>query len=205
MPDGAADGIRRGLYKVRPALRDGEPGAPVSRGDRRTAVDPRAKVHLFGSGAILRETLRAQEILAERFNVAADVWSVTSYLQLRRDALEVERWNLLHPTEPPRRSYLEQTLAGEQGVFVAASDYLKSVPEMITRWVPGGLYPLGTDGFGRSETRPVLRRFFEVDAECIALAALSQLARRGLLEPTRVEQAIQQLKIDPDKADPMRS
>jgi pyruvate dehydrogenase E1 component len=190
MPEGAAEGILRGLYKLRPA---GDIRNPKSR----------VRVHLFGSGAILRETLRAQELLAERFGVAADAWSATSYQQLRRDALEVERWNLLHPTEKPRQSYLERLLAKEQGIFIAASDYLKALPDMISRWVPGGLYPLGTDGFGRSEMRSVLRRFFEVDAEFIALAALTQLARRGAWPAEQLQQAIQELGINTEKADPM--
>jgi pyruvate dehydrogenase E1 component len=163
------------------------------------------KVHLFGSGAILRESMRAQEILAERYGIAADVWSATSYKELRRDALECERWNLLHPTAEPKRSYIERLLEGEEGVYVAASDYMKSVPEMVSRWVPGGLYPLGTDGFGRSESREALRRHFEVDAECITVAALSQLARRGELKPAQVQKAIKELDIDPEKVDPVRA
>jgi pyruvate dehydrogenase E1 component len=112
---------------------------------------------------------------------------------------------MLHPTEPPRVSYVEKLLAKEEGPFIAASDYMKSVPEMIARWVPGGLYALGTDGFGRSENRTSLRRFFEVDAECIVLAALSQLAKRGEIKPQRVEHAVQELGIDPEKVSPMNS
>src|SRR5262249_29452542 len=139
------------------------------------------------------------------FGVAAAVWSVTSYKELRRDALEAERWNLLHPTGEPRRSYVERLLADEPGVYVAATDYLRSVPEMIDRWVPGGLFPLGTDGLGRSENRPSLRRFFEVDAEFIALAALYGLAQRGERKMTEVQKALQQLQIDPEKADPLVS
>jgi pyruvate dehydrogenase E1 component len=189
MPEGVAEGILRGIYRLRPALLSDRP--------------PQA--HLLGSGPILREALRAQTILAEQFGVAADVWSVTSYKELRRDALEVERWNLLHPRQAPRQSYVQQVLADKQGVFVAASDYVRAVPEMIARWVPGGLFPLGTDGFGRSETRAALRRFFEVDAECIALAALVQLARRGLIEPNLVEQAVDRLGVDPEKVSPMRA
>ena len=189
LPDGGEEGILKGMYKVRPAA------LPANA----------TTIHLLGSGAILREALRSQEILAERFGLAADVWSVTSYLELRREALEVERWNMLHPGAERRQSYLEQQLAEETGVFVAASDYLRSVPEMIQRWLPGGLFVLGTDGFGRSESRPALRRFFEVDAECITLAALSQLMKRGELKPQRVQKAIQELDIDPDKADPMCS
>ena len=175
MPDGADEGILRGLYKLRPGSSKANPKI--------------SKVHLFGSGTLLREALRAQEILADRYGVTADVWSATSYKELRREALEAERWNMLHPTAEPRRSYVEQVLQGEQGVFLAVSDYMKSVPEMITRWVPGGLYPLGTDGFGRSEDRKSLRRFFEVDAECIAVAALSRLAQRDEIKPSIVAES----------------
>ncbi|MCC6418857.1 MAG: pyruvate dehydrogenase (acetyl-transferring), homodimeric type [Gemmataceae bacterium] len=190
MPDGAtAEGILRGLYRCRPAPKTGKG----------------TKVHLLGSGAILREALRAQEILRERYQVTADVWSVTSYKELRREALEVERWNRLHPTQEARRSYIERVLGQEKGVFIAASDYMKSLPEMIDRWVPGGLTPLGTDGFGRSENRRSLRRFFEIDAKFITLAALDQLMRRGELAPERVQQAIKELDIDPEKADPARA
>src|SRR5262249_8361731 len=145
------------------------------------------------------------EILAEKFDVAADIWSVTSYKALRRDALEVERWNRLHPTAESKRSYLDKILAAEKGVFIAASDYMKAVPEMIARWVPGGLTPLGTDGFGRSESRPALRRHFEVDAECIALAALERLAQRGEWKPERVQKAIKELGIDPEKLNPVQA
>src|SRR5262249_5087918 len=142
---------------------------------RKTPIKPekgQTPVHLFGSGALLREALRAQEMLAERYEIAADLWSVTSYKELRRDALEAERWNRLHPSDTPRRSYVEELLGREKGVFLAVTDYMKSLPEMITRWVPGGMVPLGTDGFGRSDSRKALRRFFEVDAEFITLATL---------------------------------
>src|SRR2546425_9345866 len=175
MPPESAEGILRGIYRLRASSTKG------------------SKVHLLGSGAILREALKAQQILSERYQVSADIWSVTSYKELRREVLEVERWNMLHPTEAPRANYVEKFLAKEQGPFIAASDYMKSVPEMIARWVPGGLYPLGTDGFGRSENRGSLRRFFEVDAECITLAALSQLAKRGDIKRERVQQALQEL------------
>jgi pyruvate dehydrogenase E1 component len=189
MPEGVEEGILRGLYRLRPATHR-------SKG--------KLKAHLLGSGPLLPHALRAQEILAE-FDVAADVWSVTSYKELRREALEIERWNLLHPTEKPRESYVQQALAKEEGVFIAVSDFMKALPEMIQRWVPGGLYPLGTDGFGRSDTRPSLRRHFEVDAEFITLAALSQLARKGALKPADVKQALEKLKINPDKLDPVRA
>jgi pyruvate dehydrogenase E1 component len=187
MPQGVEEGVLRGMYKLRPA-------AQKAKG---------TKVHLLGSGSLLREALRAQELLADRFGVAADVWSVTSYKELRRDALEAERWNLLHPTAEPRRSYVERLLADQPGVYVAVTDFMRSVPEMIDRWVPGGLFPLGTDGFGRSENRPMLRRFFEVDAEFIALAALHRLAQCGERKPADVQKALKELQIDPEKADPL--
>src|SRR5438093_5523193 len=189
MPEGAADGVLKGMYKFRAA-------ALRARG---------TKIHLLGSGPILREALRAQEILSDKYGIAADVWSVTSYRELRREALDVERWNLLHPEERPRVSYVESLLAKEQGVFIAASDYLRAVPEMIQRWVPGGLYPLGTDGFGRSETRAALRRHFEVDAESVTVAALAQLARRGAVKPNVVQEAITKLGVDPEKVSPLRA
>jgi pyruvate dehydrogenase E1 component len=143
--------------------------------------------------------------LTERFGIPTDIWSVTSYKQLRNDALDVERWNMLHPTAEPRKSYVETLLEKETGVFVAVTDYMKSVPEMITRWVPGGLHPLGTDGFGRSESREMLRRFFEIDGESICVAALGRLAKCGAIKPAVVEEAIKQLAIDPEKANPMRT
>jgi pyruvate dehydrogenase E1 component len=190
--DTTAEGILRGMYPLKRSALGGQRSA-------------KSTVHLLGSGAILREALRAQGILAERYGVAADVWSVTSYKELRREALEVERWNRLHPTQESRRSHVEQLLGQEKGVFIAASDYMKSLPEMIARWVPGGLMPLGTDGFGRSENRPSLRRFFEVDAEFITLAALDQLMRRGEVKPERVQKAIKELDIEPEKADPVKT
>ncbi len=189
MPEGSTEGILRGLYKLRPA------SGPVKG----------TKVHLFGSGPILMHALRAQELLAEKFGISADVWSATSYKELRRDALEAERWNLLHPLEKPRQSYVERVLAGEKGIFLAVSDFMRSVPEMISRFVPGGLYPLGTDGFGRSETRSALRRHFEVDAECVTVAALAQLARRGDVKPQAVAEAIKTFGIDPEKISPLKS
>jgi pyruvate dehydrogenase E1 component len=185
MPDGCEEGILRGLYKVR------------------TAPDPTIgpRVHLFGSGSILPETLRAQELLAAR-GVAAEVWSVTSYNELRRDAVAVDRWNMLHPLETPRVPYLRAVLDPEPWPVIAASDYVKTLPLALTPWTPDGLHALGTDGFGRSETRETLRRFFEVDAESICVAALHELARREEIEPSRVQDAIDELGIDPEKPDP---
>jgi pyruvate dehydrogenase E1 component len=184
MPQGVAEGVLKGLYQFRPASIKGH------------------KVHLFGSGPILMQALRAQELLAE-YGVAADVWSATSYKELRRDALETERWNFLHPTQAPRKSYVETLLAKETGPFLAVSDSMRAVPEMITRWVPGGLYPLGTDGFGRSESRAALRRHFEIDAECVTAAALYRLAVAGTIKPQVVQDAIRKLGIDPEKISPI--
>jgi pyruvate dehydrogenase E1 component len=190
MPEGVRDGILRGLYKLKTA-----PDAGSS---------PRPRIHLFGSGAILHEVLRAQALLAER-GVAAEVWSVTSYTELRRDALALERWSMLHPREEPRLPYVTQALQHEPWPIVAATDYMKIVVDQIARFVPAGLHALGTDGFGRSETRETLRRFFEVDAECIVVAALHELAQLGQVEAAQVQEAIEAFGIDPEKPDPARS
>ncbi len=181
MPKGCEEGIIRGMYQV----------ASVE------AAGPR--VQLFGSGPILREALRAAEILAKDYGIASDIWSVTSYNQLRRDAQECERWNMLNPGKTPRRSYVEQQLEGIDGPVVAATDYLRILAEQISPWVPGGLYSLGTDGMGRSESREALRRHFEVDAECITLAALSQLSKRNQFDASKLAKAVKQLGIDPEK------
>ncbi|MBN1512331.1 MAG: pyruvate dehydrogenase (acetyl-transferring), homodimeric type [Phycisphaerae bacterium] len=185
--DGIRDGIIHGMYRFR----------------TRKAEPRRGGVQLLGSGAILNETVRAQDILAERYGVSSSVWSVTSYKQLRTEAAAARRWNMLHPLQKPRKSYIEQTLEGAEGPFIAASDYVKLVAEQIAPWVPGGLFALGTDGFGRSEDRRSLRRFFEVDAECIVIAALYQLAQRGDLEMAAVAEAVRELGVDPDKLNPI--
>ncbi len=189
MAEGVEEGILRGMYRF--STGEGKEDWP--------------RVQLLGSGALLREALRAQAILAEKFDVAADVWSVTSYKELRREALEAERLNLLHPERSPHEPYVKTVLGDARGPFVAVSDYVRSVPEQIGRWVPGGLYALGTDGFGRSDTRQALRRFFEVDAESIALAALHQLAERGEVQRPMLRDAAQTLGIDPDKRSPIRT
>jgi pyruvate dehydrogenase E1 component len=194
MPEGVEAGILKGMYKFRPAP---EPKAD-QQGDRH-------RLHLFGSGSLMLEAMRAQEILAERYGVAADLWSVTSYKELRRDALEAERWNLLHPDQEPRKPYVVSLLEGDDHPIVAVTDYMKLVPDHISRWLPGRLYPLGTDGFGRSETREEIRRFFEVDAECIVIAALHQLAKWGRIDRSVVRRAIDELGVDPEKLDPLRS
>ena len=146
--------------------------------------------------------LKAQEILAEQFNIASDAWSVTSYTQLRREAGACDRWNMLHPTETPKKSYLEQVLDGAEGPFIAASDYVRALAEQLTPWIPGDYFVLGTDGMGRSDTRESLRRHFEVDAESITIATLSRLAKEGVIETKDVQDAISQLGYDAEKPDP---
>jgi len=183
MPEGAREGILKGLYKFKPAPEKGKHHA-----------------HIFGSGPIINEALRAQTILAEKYGVAADVWSATNYKWLRTDALQARRWNILHPTATPKKSYLETLLAPEKGPFVAVSDNMKIVPDQIAPWVPGGLTTLGTDGFGRSDTRKNLRRFFEVDAELTVIATLYALSEKGALEKKVVEKAIKDLNVAPEKA-----
>jgi pyruvate dehydrogenase E1 component len=183
MPAGSEEGIIRGMYRV-------------------STVDADAKkqrVQLFGSGAILRQSLRAQEILAEKYGIGSDVWSVTSYTQLRRDAQECERLNMLYPNEPAKVPYVSHMLAGAEGPCIAASDYVRALAEQISPWVPGGLFALGTDGMGRSESRAALRRHFEVDAEFITLATLHQLKKLGKCDAQSVADAIIELKIDPAK------
>ena len=188
MPNGARDGIIKGLYKLRSA----ENGAA------------KTKVQLLGSGAILNEVVNAQSMLAG-YGVAADVWSATSYNELYRDAHRVDRWNLLHPTEKPRVPYVTECLGNAPGLVVAASDYLKSQPDMISRWVGKPIVTLGTDGFGRSEDRVSLRRHFEVDARSIVAATLSALLRDKQVDAKVVAQAFTDLEIDPEKIDPARA
>jgi len=189
MPEGdhVRQGILKGMYRFRPSQKK------------------EAKLHaqLFGSGTIMFEVLKAQAILEQKYGVASDVWSVTSYKQLYRDATDCERWNLLHPTQKPKLPYVTECLKNAPGVFVAASDYMKVLPESISQWVPGKLVSLGTDGFGRSENRAALRDFFEVDAKHIVVASLSALQREGRVKPETVDQAMKDLGIDPDRASPV--
>ncbi|MGD0359976.1 MAG: pyruvate dehydrogenase (acetyl-transferring), homodimeric type [Bryobacteraceae bacterium] len=187
MPEGVADGILKGIYRFK------------------TAAEGPAKVQLFGSGPILNEALRAQSILAEKYGVPADVWSVTSYNELRRDALAAERWNRLHPGEPARQPYIRQALAGAEGPIVAATDYMKVVADQIAPWLPGRMETLGTDGFGRSDNREYLRRHFEINAESIAAAALSRLARDGQFPVERATAAFAELGVNTEKADAARA
>ena len=185
MPEGVEDGILRGMY----LLDIGGSG--------------RVRAQLLGSGTILREVQAAGKMLEEDFGIPCDIWSVPSFNELRRECLEVERWNQLHPLDTPRTSYLEQCFAGRTGPFVAATDYMKIVPDQIQRWVPGRYVTLGTDGFGRSDARKALREFFEVDRRYIAVTALKALADDGAIPQQTVADAIAKYGIDPDKPDPV--
>jgi pyruvate dehydrogenase E1 component len=185
MPAGAEPGILRGMYPLR------------------TGGKGKVRVQLFGSGTILREVLAAADLLQERYGVPADVWSVTSFSELRREALDVERWNARHPDAEPRTSYVASCLAGKLGPFVAATDYMKLVSDQIRQWVPGRYIVLGTDGYGRSDGREALRQHFEVDRKSIAVAALKALADDGGVDVKTVATAIAELGIDPDKPNPV--
>ena len=187
MPKGVEDGILKGMYKFKAS----------------TDKKKKYKAHLLGSGSIINEALKAQEILENDFKVAADVYSVTSYKQLYRNATDVERNNLLNPDQKDRLPYVTELLKDEQGVFVAASDYMKALPASIAKWIPGPLVALGTDGFGRSETRAALRDFFEVDARHIAFMALAAMAREGKVTATVLKKAAKKLEINPEKLNPV--
>jgi pyruvate dehydrogenase E1 component len=189
MPDGVRDGILKGLYRFRASSKP----------------DARLRAQLIGSGAILPEVVRAQEILESQYDVGADVWSATSYSELYREGQAMERWNLLHPGEPPRVPYVAACLQDAPGVFVAASDYVKALPNAIDRWLPRPLVALGTDGYGRSESRARLRDFFEIDYRYVVVAALSALAREGEIDASIVRHAATTLGIDPDKPSPATS
>jgi pyruvate dehydrogenase E1 component len=185
LPAGAAEGILKGMY----LLRSGATG--------------KVRATLFGSGTILREVLAAADLLEKDYGVAADVFSVTSFSELRRNALAAERWNLLHPGEKPRRTYVQEVLGDRTGPFIAATDYMKTVADQIRQWVPGRYAVLGTDGFGRSDSRAELRRFFEVDRHYVAVAALKALADDGKVDAKVVSQAMQSFGIDPEKPNPL--
>jgi pyruvate dehydrogenase E1 component len=183
LPEGAEGGILRGMY----LLRDG--GAD-------------ARVQLMGSGTILREVEAGADLLESDFGVKADVWSATSFTELRRDGMEAERWNRLHPGEPAKVPYITKALENAAGPIIAVSDFMKAVPDAISRWVKPPFLPLGTDGFGRSDTREALRRHFETDAPHIVVAVLSSLCQQGLVPPGIVRQAIQEFGIDTEAAEP---
>jgi pyruvate dehydrogenase E1 component len=186
MPDGVREGILKGLYRFRAASKP----------------DGAARAQLFGSGAILPEVIKAQEILESKFNIGADVWSVTSYSELYREGHGCERWNMLHPGDAPKVPYVTQCLKDAPGVFVAASDYVKALPDSIDRWLPRPILALGTDGFGRSESRAGLREFFEVDYRWVVVATLAALARNGKIEASVVQQAMTTYGVNPEKANP---
>jgi pyruvate dehydrogenase E1 component len=187
MPEGAQEGILRGMYRLREGSGDLE-----------------HRVQLLGSGTILNEVLAAADILAEEFEIAADVWSVTSFTELRRDGIEVERWNMLHPLEEPRQAYVASALADLEGPVIASTDYIRAYADQIRQWVPGRYSVLGTDGFGRSDTRAALRRFFEVDRHYVVVAALKALADEGAIDRKRVAEAIERFEIDPQAPIPTR-
>jgi pyruvate dehydrogenase E1 component len=182
MPSGSEDGILRGMYLLR-------------EGPKRSK---KPRVQLLGSGTILREVLAAADLLESDFGVVADVWSVTSFTELRRDGMEAERWNMLHPTAEPRRSYVLECLDGQRGPVIASTDYIRTFADQIRPWVPGPYRVLGTDGFGRSDYRRALRRFFEIDRHYVTLAALKSLADSGDIDPHRAQEAIERYEIDPD-------
>ncbi len=189
MPKGAKEGIIKGMYRL------------IASENKESKL----KANLFGSGTILNEVVKAAEILEKKYNVASDVYSVTSYKELRREALEVERWNMLNPADKPKTPYVSSLFKGNEGVFVASSDYVKALPDSISRWLPGQLISLGTDGFGRSEGRNELRDFFEVDHRYVVLGALSALLSQGKIKANVVTKAIKDLDINPDKLNPMVS
>jgi len=216
MPAGAEEGILRGLYRVRTAGAGaaasanpgqgavaGTPQTEAERDEGGNAPEGEPRVQLLGAGAILREVLAAAELLEADFGVRADVWSVTSFSELKRDGIAAERWNMLHPTAPPRQSYVSQQLAGAPGPVVAATDYIRSYAEQIRPYLAQPYLVLGTDGFGRSDLRSQLRRFFEVDRHYVAVAALKALADEGEIPASRVREAIDKYRIDPDKPNPV--
>ncbi len=186
MPAGVKEGILKGMYKFKASAKK----------------DKKVKAHLMGSGTILNEAIKAAQILEDNYNVAADVWSVTSYKNLHLNALDTERWNLLHPNKAPKKTYISQITEGEDGVFVAASDYVQLMKDSISRWLPGPFHSLGTFGFGRSEGRASLRNFFEVDANHIAYATLYLLMKEGKISSEILIKAQSDLKIDPEKINP---
>jgi len=188
MPKGVEDGILKGIYRFR-------------KSKKKAAF----KAHLFGSGAILNEVVKAADLLENSYGVAADIWSVTSYKELYHDAIDCERHNLLNIGKKARQPYISETLANEKGIFVAASDYVKALPASIARWIPGPFSILGTDGFGRSENREALRDFFEVDARYIALSALVSMAREDKIKATVVKKAMKDMDINPEKLNPLIS
>jgi pyruvate dehydrogenase E1 component len=186
MPEGAQAGIIEGMYLLRQAT-----------------GKSRLRVQLMGAGTILREVEAAAAILEKDYDVAADIWSLTSVNQLQREGKTALRWNMLHPQEEPRVPYVTRQLQGRQGPVVVATDYIKAYTDQLREFVPGRYVTLGTDGFGRSDTREKLRKFFEVSREYIVIATLKALADEGELDATRVVEAMRALGVSADKTDPL--
>jgi pyruvate dehydrogenase E1 component len=196
MPEGVKEGILKGIYRFRKSeLNVG--AAAIAGGET-----PPLRAHLFGSGTILTEVIKSSEILEKKYGIAADVWSVTSYKNLYLDGMEVEHWNRLHPSEKPRVPYLTQSLAQTEGIYVVATDYVRALPASVVQWFPKTPILLGTDGFGRSDSRSALRDFFEVDARHVTLATLSALAREGKIPVETVLKGMREMKIDAEKEFP---
>ena len=184
MPEGSAEGILKGMYSF----------------SKSKAKGP--KVQLMGSGVILREVIAAAELLEKDWGVSADIWSVTSFTELRREGIDAERHNLLHPEDKPKLSYVEQSLAKAEGPVIASTDYMRSFADQIRPFVPNKFVALGTDGYGRSDSREALRRFFEVDRYYVTLAALKALADEGKLPMSKASEAIKKYNIDINRANP---
>ncbi|OOY43160.1 hypothetical protein BOV91_04775 [Solemya velum gill symbiont] len=185
MPEGSEEGILKGMYRF-------------SEGGK-----AKQRVQLLGSGTILREVIAAAELLQNDFGIAADVWSVTSFNELRRDGIDTERWNMLHPDEAPKRSYVEEQLSGTEGPVIAATDYIRTYADQIRPYIDRSYFTLGTDGFGRSDMREALRRFFEVNRYYIVVAALKALADDGEIAASAVKKAIEKYDINPEKPNPV--
>jgi pyruvate dehydrogenase E1 component len=185
IPKGVSNGILKGMYRLK-------------RGGKK-----KLKAQLMGSGTILREVLASSEILLKDFGVDSDVWSVTSFNELRRNALQIERWNNLNPDKQLKKNYIQSCLSSSAGPFIAATDYMKIIPDQIQRWVPGTFISLGTDGYGRSDTRSALRKHFEVDRWFIVITTLKALSDQGMIDGRIVSKAIKKYGIDPSKKDPV--
>ncbi|MBD3611108.1 MAG: pyruvate dehydrogenase (acetyl-transferring), homodimeric type, partial [Hydrogenovibrio crunogenus] len=188
MPAGSEEGILKGLYSF-----------------KKSEAKHKNKVQLMGSGTIFREVIAAAEMLENEWDVAADIWAAPSFNLLRRDGVETTRWNTMHPTEKPKVSYCEATLSGAKGPFIAATDYIRDYPNRIREYVPGEFYVLGTDGFGRSDTREQLRKFFEVNRYYVVVESLKALADAGSIKPEVVQKAIEKYGIDSEKTYPVHA
>ena len=185
MPEGVQEGILRGIYRLQ------------------SGAQKKLHVQLMGSGTILREVIAAAEMLEKDFQVSSDVWSVTSFSELRREGIDCDRWNMLHPADAPRQSFVAQSLAKQVGPCIAATDYMRTVADQIRPWIASRYVVLGTDGFGRSDSRAALREFFEVDSRYVVIAALKALADEGSIDAAVVVKAIATLGIDPAKPNPV--